>query len=703
MLQFFQELKRRNVVKAAISFVVFSYAILEIATILSPILNLEKSYSRIILIVLVVLFPFWLVFAYIYEWTPEGFKQTDKIPEEQSLHRATSKRLNHYIIAGLSVIIVLLVIDRVFNVTQDLMNEGSKEKVIAVLPFSHQSADSTSGFFTSGVYDDVRTKLAGIQAFRIISKSSVAEYTDYQGDMTALGRRLSANYILVGTVRRMEDQVRITAELVDPNSNQTIWSDEFNGELKNIFELQSSIANQIAEKLEANLSNQEKDKIASIPTTNMLAYEDYLKARFTGENPGSTFDDWTEMVRLLEKATTADPKFSKAWTLMVEVQSARYDALNSNPDNESESKIALQAAKNALTKAKELAPDNWEVLSETGFYQRYIEGDAIAAMSSFEKAIQQNPSDLVSIEQLGRIYTYLGDITKTIEMMERGFQIAKDNGLIAYGLTFSYEMNSDFEKMVPVLEKLYELYPKEKHYLVDSKYYKFLSDGKLSSYQEFKKSIENTETEFPFDERAIQNKEMVVAMFSNEFDRYHENWKGKNAVHTKNHGNWVCPLVANENINQAILLLNNGESILGQQILDDVSEIVLRPIDRNSVCVFNPGVYLPKLDYLSGNKELAKQKLEGIVAEVLQNRSYLTGAAERSVLLQAADLIDPERVYYYYDLVAKNSISFSSFEKVCSDPWTYPNLIQDPKFIEEVKEDGRFVEFLESFGFLKVE
>jgi hypothetical protein len=200
----------------------------------------------------------------------------------------------------------------------------------------------------------------------------------------------------------------------------------------------------------------------------------------------------------------------------------------------------------------------------------------------------------------------------------------------------------------------------------------------------------------------VKNKEMVVAMFNNQFDEYHAKWEGHLASHTASgHRGWVCPMVANDNLNQVRLMLTMGDPAEGQKMLKEVESIVLKPINLYSVCTFNPEIYLPKLDYLKGDKELAKKKLEEVALKVIQNKSFPTGAVERSVLVQAADMISPEKVYYYYNLVTKNSISFLSFESICADPWTYPNLIKDPKFIEEVKADGRFVDFLTSFGFLK--
>lgn len=701
MFRFFKELQRRNVVKAAISYVVLSYALLEIATILSPILGLNKGYTQILLIILAVIFPFWLVFAYIYEWTPDGFRQTDNVPEEESLHKSTNRKLNHYIIGGLLIIIALLIVDRVFNVTGDIIQDKPTENIIAVLPFTHQSPDENDEFFTSGVYDDVIIKLSAIRGFRIIAQSTVAEYKDYAGDMKTLGKRLNANYILSGTVRKYQQQVRMTTQLTATETNQTVWSHEYDAELKNVFELQANIATEIAEKLQANLSTKEKENLLSIPTHVLPAYENFLRARYLVNQPRAEYDDFQEAVRLLNMATEADPEFAKAWILLGQVQSERYALLRRDPERNQESSLAKEAVISALEKAKKLSPDNWELHSEEGFYLSRIEGDRLGAINAFEKAVEQNPSDVVSMRELSTLYTYFGQPQKSIDVLEKAFKITQDNGFISYSLSFAYEIMGDYPKMIPLLKRLYELYPQEKHYLVEAKYYQFLLDGKISSFTAFKQTIENTETEFPWDERAVKNKEMVVAMFNDEFDRYHENWVGHMKAHTRSHDEWICPMVANDNLNHARLMLQMGKPEQGQQMLKEVENIVLKPINHYSVCTFDPQIYLPKLDYLKGEKQLAREKLEAVALNVIQNKSFPTGAVERAVLIQAADLIYPEKVYYYYKQVTDNTISFTSFEAICADPWTYPNLIRDPKFVEEIEADGRFVSFLQKFGFLK--
>lgn len=700
-MKLFKELKRRHVYKAAISYLVAAWLILQICSIVFPILEIDPVFQRWILIALIIGFPAWIVFAYLYDWTPQGFRKTSELDSEHQTPPHTLKRTNHYIIAGLSLALILMVADKVFNLTTDLNTKLPKVLTIAVLPFSNQGTEETDDFFASGVHEDVMAKLAGVKDFRIISRASVMPYKDFEGNLKELGARLNAKYILQGTVRRWNDQIRMTVQLVDTHTDLAVWSNEYNGELKNVFELQASIATTLSEKLEANLSKGEQQELEAVPTQVLAAYDDFLKARHILNQPRTTYDEVKEAITLLDQAVEADKKFAKAWTLLVQAHSELYNKIANLEGRETEMAEAKKAAETALQKAKKLAPNDWQVLSEEGTYLFYIKQDPIAAMSVFEKALEQNPSDVSAMSTLGRIYFTFGDVDKSIAIMERAFELVQTNGLISYSLSFGYEMRGEYSKMVPLLERLYELYPEDKHYWVESKYYQFLADGTIQSFNEFKASAKNSEAKNPWDERALKNMEMVVAMFDNEFEAYQEDWQGKFDDHLKIHGDWMCPLVANDHINQARLLFEHDDPAKGEVVLEQVGNVVLKPVNPNSVCVFNPQVYIPKLDYLSGNTEVATEKIEGIAMNILQNKSFPTGAVERSVLLEAMDLIQPSKVYHYYELVVKNSISMTSFESICADPWTYPNLIKDPRFIAEVKEDGRFVQFLTAHGFLK--
>ena len=695
-----KELKRRNVIKGSLAYVVFSWLVLQIISIVFPILKIPLGYQQWVLIGLLIGFPFWIVFSYIYEWTPEGFRPTPKLESGEAGQPAVKSRSNPYIIFGLTLALALLIADKIFDLSSAIGPEEMIMNTIAVLPFSHQSTSEEDSFFTSGVHEDLMTKLAGVKEFRIMSKSSVMPYKDYQGDLSEVGKKLNADYIMQGSVRRWQDRVRMNIQLIESVTDQVIWSHEYNGQLENVFDLQADIATVITQKLKTNLTSDETRELESAPTDDVVAYDNFLKARYLLNQPRANFEDIQESIELLEQAVSADRKFVNAWSQLARAHGEAYNKLSKVGGREMEMQDQQAKARYALGRAKELAPSSWEVLSAEGILYMYVDEDSILALNAFEKALEQNPSDVDTMGKLAQLYIQMGDIKKSIDILEKAFKLTQTNGFIAYGLSFAYELNGEYEKMVPFLQRLAELYPEEKHYTVEARYYQFLHEGSLKAYQEFRHSVESTEAQNPWDERAIKNMEMTVAMFNGEFETYYQDWKGKHEPHIKMHGEWMCPLVANDFINKARLLFEHSKKTEGTALLDEVSQVVLKPIDPNSVCVFNPQVYLPKLDFLNGEQEVARDKIEELTLPVLQNRSFPLGAVERSVLLQAVDLIAPDRVYYYYEQVVKKTISMTSFESICADPWSYPNLFRDDRFIAEIRQDGRFVEFLESNGFL---
>lgn len=696
-----KELQRRNVVKAGISYVLISWAILQVAAILFPAFNIRTEAMQYLFYALLIGLPLWLVFAYLYEWTPEGFRKTADIAEEDSLYKSTGKRLNLWIIGGLLLVISLLVVDRIFNISSEIMKPSTELNTIAVLPFSNESSNVENEFFVSGIHSDISIKLSGIQNFRIISKSFTMEFRDFKGDLKELGQRLKARYILEGSVRREKEQVRIIAQLVDAENNLVVWSDQYDEELKDVFAVQSRIANNIATELNANLSKGESEDLTAAPTAVLSAYDDFLKAKFILDQPRPVFDDIIKAIGFLESAVAADPRFSRAWTLLIQANSEIYTVLNRAGGREEERDAARVKAEEALAQAKEISPEGWEVLQEEAIYQLNIKEDYIEALRLFEKAIERNPSDVYSLYQTSKLYSYFGsNMSKMISLLERAFELSPINGPYGFFLSFAYEMAGDYRSLIAHLNRLRELNPADNTFPVEIAYFQFLVDGKLSSFQTFEKILAESEAEHPWDERALKNREMVVAMFKEEFDNYNEKWNGKFQQHQQDHGGHICPMVANDYTNHARIMLDHGHDEEAHEIIADIKQLVTMPVNLNSVCQFNSETYIPKLDWMSGDTIAARNKLEKVVVEALKNESVPIGAVEKTVVLEAADLIAPKRIYHYYELLSKEAYSYASFEMICANPWTFPNLIQDPQFIEDIRRDGRFVEFLQHFEIL---
>ncbi len=273
--------------------------------------------------------------------------------------------------------------------------------------------------------------------------------------------------------------------------------------------------------------------------------------------------------------------------------------------------------------------------------------------------------------------------------------------MIIYGLTFGYELTRQYKKMAPFFERLLEVEPEKTHYKIDAKYYQFLADGNLESFKEYEKTVKTVEKTKVYDERSVENKEMVVAMVNDEICKYAKLWEGKWQEHYTGHGDWSCPMIINEEANQAYFLINHGNKKDATAFIEKVKGATSRPINEKALCIFDKVAYEPKLFHMTGDTAKARQIFEESIVKILKNDKFPRGAVEKSVLLQTADMVAPDKVYSIYREVSNDPVSFTGLEVVCASPWTYPNLLKNPEFIKEVRKDGRFVRFLEHYGLLK--
>src|SRR4029434_9966424 len=189
---------------------------------------------------------------------------------------------------------------------------------VAVLPFESLSPDKENSFFADGVYDGVSTKLAKVANLKIISHNSVAKYRGAHNTQE-IGRALNVAYVLIGSVRRDAGRIQLNAQLMDTRNDSRLWAEEYDRDLNDVFALQTQIAQKVADQLGAKVSSTEKAAIAEPPTTDLIAYDAYLRAKDlinTIPYRIRVEDDLLEAFRLLDQATARDPLFFDAYCQM---------------------------------------------------------------------------------------------------------------------------------------------------------------------------------------------------------------------------------------------------------------------------------------------------------------------------------------------------------------------------------------------------
>ncbi|WMN12252.1 tetratricopeptide repeat protein [Marivirga salinae] len=445
MSNFFQELQRRNVIKSAISYVVIGWAILQVADILFPAFKIPDSAIRYVLYALIGGFPIWVIFAYIYEWTPAGFQRTSTVQNEASVHQQTGKRLNFFIFGGMALAIILLLADRVFNFT-DTLETTDEKKAIAVLPFENMST-AEDAYFAKGITEDILTQISQIGDLRVLSNFTIRDYDTEGKTVEEIGEELNVNYLLTGSIRKAGEQLRITCQLVQLDPEEQAWAENYDKRMDDVFAIQTQVAEEVARNLKATLSPAEKAKIKDKPTDNLAAYNIYLKAREkynTYEN-----ENFKEAADLFKKAIALDPEFSLAYAGLAETYGIGY--LRGFYTN-----FFADSAKKYAEKATVLGPKRAETWTALGTAFR-CEGNYAEAKEKYQKALTFNPNYLLALANLADISIRQNRQVEAIRLYQKIIKSNPLNYKIFAGMGLTYLLLDMPSKSAAYLQKAISL------------------------------------------------------------------------------------------------------------------------------------------------------------------------------------------------------------------------------------------------------
>lgn len=301
---FFNELRRRNVYRAAAAYGVVAWLLIQITTQVFPFFNIPNWAVRFVIVLLLLGFPVAMAVAWIFEWTPEGLKRTDEVPVSDSIRRGTGRKLDFLIIGALLVVIGVLVWQRF---------SPAREKSIAVLPLENFSTDKENAFLADGIQDDLLTNLAKIKDLRVISRTSVMKYRNADSrNIQEIGKALDAAHILEGSVRRVDNRIAVNVQLIDSRTDRHIWAERYDRNIADAVGIEGELAMEIAEALRATLTPEEKIRVEQKPTQNADAYVLYLRALPYEQGPDTLLQDYKRAVQLYSEAIALDPNFALA-------------------------------------------------------------------------------------------------------------------------------------------------------------------------------------------------------------------------------------------------------------------------------------------------------------------------------------------------------------------------------------------------------
>jgi TolB-like protein/Flp pilus assembly protein TadD len=376
------EVKRRNVIRVAIAYIVVGIAVGSAAELFLENLDAPDWFLKATLILIILGLPIAVVLAWAYERTPEG------------LVRDT----------GTSAASVDKDADRVPDA-----------KSIAVLPFANMSDDPENEFFADGVAEDILMRLSQVSALHVISRTSAMVYKGANKPVAEIARELGVGSVLEGSVRRSGGRVRVVAQLIDASTDGHLWAETFDRELADIFAVQSEISEQIAAALNARLAPEQADRLKREPTRNLKAYELFLRGRSAAL--ALKPDNMEEGIALLEAAIDLDPGFTDAIAMLAWAHSAATYYATGDP------RKGFQRALEIAQQALEQDPDHSLALMARGV-ARYHLWDWFAAEKDLHRAVELDPGSSDSQMWLGHFLNISGRFKEAIDALRKAKSLA---------------------------------------------------------------------------------------------------------------------------------------------------------------------------------------------------------------------------------------------------------------------------------------
>ena len=416
----FAELKRRNVLRASLLYAGTVWALAQGIAQLGPSIGAPEWITRWFLVAVVIGFPLWIAFAWFYEFTPQGLKRESEIAPGDSIARSTGRKLDFWIIGVLAVAVVLLLTNQ-FVLRGDATSVAgaqavaanlakAPDKSIAVLPLDNASGDQDQLYFSDGLSEDLITALSQFDGLKVISRNSAFQFRDSKESASAIGAKLGVAHLLEGSVRRLGDTVRITAQLVNAADGSTLWSQRYDRPYQDLFALQDEITRAVAGALKTRLLPGAGAQEDHPPSGNLAAYNAYLQGKFYRAR--NTEADSRKAIDAYATATRLDPRYALAWAQMSRAWTGLAGAYLAGPPMQQ----AYAQARTAAATALALAPDLADAHRARGYLFLTADFNWTAAEAEYRRAVQLAPNDAEARFELGNLLATLGQPGQAVEL-----------------------------------------------------------------------------------------------------------------------------------------------------------------------------------------------------------------------------------------------------------------------------------------------
>ena len=449
-INFFSELKRRNVYKVAVAYAVVGWLLVQITTQVFPIFEIPNWAMRLIVLAIIIGFPISLVIAWAFELTPEGLKRT----EDADLAAQTRTKPHAWIyvvIVGALLSVGLFFIGRYTaqNNTVPFRTE-SPAKSIAVLPFDNATRNADTEYLSDGISEALINSLSELPQLKIIARSTAFRYKGKQIDPQSVGRDLKVQTVLMGVVRQLGDRFNVQVDLVDAVTGSQLWGQEYERKLVDVLAVKQALVREVTEKLRLKLTGEQQQRLTQRDTTNPEAYQFYLRGRYYWNK--RTAENLTKAMEQFQQAADKDPNYALAYVGL----SDSYVLLENyagTPANET-----LPKAKAFAERALQLDNSLAEAHTSLGYVYnglwRWEEAE-----QEFKRAIELNPNYPNAHHWYSLCLLDLGRIAEAKAEIKRAHELDPLSLIIGTTVTYAYLAEGDAKFAGAQSKKVVELDP----------------------------------------------------------------------------------------------------------------------------------------------------------------------------------------------------------------------------------------------------
>lgn len=458
MSSFFAELKRRNVVRVGIAYVIASWLLLQLTEVLIDLLDLPDVAGRFVILLLIIGFLPALIFAWAFELTPDGIKREKDVDRSTSITSTTGKKLEYFMIAGLSLV-VLFFVGKEFLWSepepqpeeQVAVIDEAKPSSIAVLPFEDFSENADQGYFSRGISEEILNLLAKTKGLRVAARTSSFAFAGTDLDIREVGKKLTVDTVLEGSIRKSGNTIRITAQLINIDDGYHLWSETYDRDYSDIFKIQDEISAAIMTSLKVHLLGEEPPVVVE-RTQNLDAYSAYLigKERMTlrkQEDIESARDKFIEAIEIDPDYAPARVALAHAWLLL------ERDEFGDADKDEVDAVVEVQ-----LQAALELSPDSAEATAIRGLHHtrrfRYDE-----ALEDFDRAIQLNTNYALAYLWRSEVFYHEARYLDMLSDKEKAYSLDPMSLDISSELAYDYGSFWRPRDADRIISRMFELHP----------------------------------------------------------------------------------------------------------------------------------------------------------------------------------------------------------------------------------------------------